>query len=133
MPRLVTVHGGHHSALEALPGDISARLGHHRLGSSALLWVILEPMIDGSVELGIEARRAVDELEETMRAEVESDQIGATIMVFTPLTLVTSIYGMNFRYMPELASPYGYPLTLVVMLALAGGLLWFFYSRGWFD
>lgn len=33
-------------------------------------------------------------------------------------TLVTSVYGMNFQYMPELSQPYGYP-ALVVLTALA--------------
>lgn len=49
--------------------------------------------------------------------------------VFLPLMLVTGLYGMNFRYMPEL----GYPLVLAAMGALAGILLWTFYRKGWFN
>jgi len=52
--------------------------------------------------------------------------------VFMPLTLVAGIYGMNFRYMPELNWHYGYPLVLIAMLGIAIGLLLFFYKKGWF-
>jgi len=52
--------------------------------------------------------------------------------IFMPLTLVAGIYGMNFRYMPELNWHYGYPLALLLMLGIAIGLLWFFARKGWF-
>ncbi|MEY4463454.1 MAG: Magnesium and cobalt transport protein CorA [Pseudomonadota bacterium] len=35
---------------------------------------------------------------------------------FLPPTLIASIYGMNFAVMPELKSPYGYPIALLLML-----------------
>jgi len=53
--------------------------------------------------------------------------------IFMPLSLVTGIYGMNFRFMPELGWPYAYPAVLFLMAGIACGLLWFFYRRGWFD
>ena len=37
-------------------------------------------------------------------------------VVFLPPTLVASIYGMNFNFMPELEWPFGYPLALVLMI-----------------
>lgn len=40
-------------------------------------------------------------------------------VVLMPPTLIASIYGMNFKHMPELEYPYGYPLTLLVMLLAA--------------
>ena len=52
--------------------------------------------------------------------------------VFMPLTLIAGIYGMNFRYMPEISWHFGYPLVIVMMLVLAGGLLSVFYRKGWF-
>ncbi|MBE9502585.1 MAG: hypothetical protein IME96_00235 [Proteobacteria bacterium] len=52
--------------------------------------------------------------------------------VFMPLTLIAGIYGMNFRYMPELAWPYGYPLVIIVMLLIASVLIWAFYRKGCF-
>jgi magnesium transporter len=52
--------------------------------------------------------------------------------VFLPPTLIASIYGMNFAFMPELDWKYGYLFAWAVMLA--SGLLpfWFFKRRGWF-
>lgn len=52
--------------------------------------------------------------------------------VFTPLTLIAGIYGMNFADMPELHYHYAYPATLLAMLVIAVGMLAFFYVRGWF-
>ena len=40
-------------------------------------------------------------------------------VVLMPPTLVASIYGMNFKHMPELDWTYGYPLALVLMLLAA--------------
>jgi len=52
--------------------------------------------------------------------------------VFLPLMLLVGIYGMNFRYMPELQWHFGYPLVITMMASIAGGLLWIFYRKGWF-
>ncbi len=52
--------------------------------------------------------------------------------VFMPLMLVTGIYGMNFRRMPELSWKYGYPAALVLMASEAALLFWIFYKKGWF-
>uniref|UniRef100_UPI00265CBA17 CorA family divalent cation transporter n=1 Tax=Clostridioides difficile TaxID=1496 RepID=UPI00265CBA17 len=38
--------------------------------------------------------------------------------ISAPLTIITGIYGMNFRYMPELNWIYGYPATLFFMLCI---------------
>jgi magnesium transporter len=51
--------------------------------------------------------------------------------VLMPLTVIAGIYGMNFQHMPELASRWGYPLTLVSMVVVAGGVLLYFRRRGW--
>lgn len=48
-----------------------------------------------------------------------------------PPTLIASIYGMNFRYMPELNSTWGYPAALVLMIASALVPMWYFRKRGW--
>ena len=52
--------------------------------------------------------------------------------VFMPLSLIAGIYGMNFRYMPELTWPYSYPAVIFIMIAVAAVLLWIFYRKGWF-
>jgi magnesium transporter len=48
-----------------------------------------------------------------------------------PPTLVASLYGMNFQYMPELSQRWGYPFALVLMAASAMGPMWYFRRRGW--
>lgn len=53
--------------------------------------------------------------------------------IILPLTLISSIYGMNFAHMPELQGEYSYFIILGVMAALALGLLGIFYRNGWFE
>ena len=48
-----------------------------------------------------------------------------------PPTLIASIYGMNFQFMPELAQTWGYPYALGLMLASALVPMWYFRRRGW--
>jgi magnesium transporter len=48
-----------------------------------------------------------------------------------PPTLIASIYGMNFRYMPELDSTWGYPMALALMIGSALVPMWYFRKRGW--
>lgn len=52
--------------------------------------------------------------------------------IFLPLTLLVGWYGMNFKNMPELESPYGYPLFIVLCVGLAVAGLVFFKKKKWF-
>ena len=54
---------------------------------------------------------------------------GAAIVVVP--TLIAGIYGMNFRYMPELDWRLGYPFALALMAGIAAGLWWWFKRSGW--
>ena len=51
--------------------------------------------------------------------------------IFMPLTLIVGWYGMNFTNMPELDSPLGYPLVIVVSIAVIVGMLVFFKKKKW--
>ncbi|HPF51298.1 MAG TPA: magnesium/cobalt transporter CorA [Draconibacterium sp.] len=51
--------------------------------------------------------------------------------IFIPLTFIAGVYGMNFKYMPELEYPYSYPILWVVILILAGLLLLYFKRKKW--
>jgi len=57
--------------------------------------------------------------------------------IFMPLTFIAGVYGMNFDRaaspwaMPELGWPYGYPVVLVVMFAVAVGMLIYFKVKKW--
>ncbi len=51
--------------------------------------------------------------------------------IFMPLTLIVGWYGMNFKYMPELESPYAYPLVIAVSLLIIVASLLFFKYKKW--
>ena len=51
--------------------------------------------------------------------------------IFIPLTFVAGIYGMNFRFMPELGWRWGYPMILIVMASIAAGMLGYFRRKKW--
>jgi magnesium transporter len=51
--------------------------------------------------------------------------------IFMPLTFITSLYGMNFKYIPELQWEYGYYMALGVMLVIAGSMLEYFRKKHW--
>jgi magnesium transporter len=51
--------------------------------------------------------------------------------IFMPLSFIASIYGMNFEYMPELKSEWGYPAVLGAMGVIAAGMLIAFRQRRW--
>lgn len=51
--------------------------------------------------------------------------------IFLPPTLIASIYGMNFRIMPELEWAFGYPFAVVLMLASAVVPCIYFRRKGW--
>lgn len=53
-------------------------------------------------------------------------------VIFMPLTLIAGIYGTNFDNVPEFTWRYGYPVMLIVMLALALSLVAWFRYRRWF-
>ncbi len=52
-------------------------------------------------------------------------------VLFLPLTLITGWFGMNFVNMPELQSPWGYPVIIIASILLVVGLLWFFRHKKW--
>jgi magnesium transporter len=51
--------------------------------------------------------------------------------IFIPLTLIASIYGMNFTVMPELDIPWSYPLLLLTMAFLGIILTFYFRQKRW--
>lgn len=66
---------------------------------------------------------------------IEQNQIikifSIAAVVFLPPTLVASIYGMNFRHMPELDWLAGYPWALALMLLSGMAPYWYFKRKGW--
>ena len=52
-------------------------------------------------------------------------------VVFLPPTLIASMYGMNFKHMPELQWIFGYPMSIGLMIMAAVLPYWYFKRRGW--
>ena len=69
------------------------------------------------------------------RVDVKQNRIITLLTVvttiFTPLTLITGWYGMNFKYMPELSFRWSYPVVIAVSLIIACGSLMYFKKKKW--
>jgi magnesium transporter len=51
--------------------------------------------------------------------------------IFMPLTFLAGIYGMNFKYMPELELRWSYPLLWLIMLAIGILMVLYFRKKKW--
>lgn len=67
----------------------------------------------------------------TMRQNNDMRKITAWAAIITVPTMIAGIYGMNFKYMPELDSPYGYPAVWLVILGFCGALYRNFRKNQW--
>ena len=217
--KLVTIHEDPLPALNNIIENFSSSITFHRASTSAVLYQILDYIIDQEIVMGLEVRDMIDALEESFEIEEPADlpartdrlrrrairleavledqhycvmalqsiessafsvehmqdyfrdainhldhavtSVGRQIdrltslrqhfllqlqdktnkrlqiltivsAIFLPLMLVTGIYGMNFRYMPELLWRYGYPATLMFMAVTAAVLIWWLAGKGWF-
>ena len=52
--------------------------------------------------------------------------------IFMPLTFIVGIYGMNFDFMPELRSIWGYPIVMLIMGIIVFGMIRYFKYKKWF-
>jgi magnesium transporter len=102
--------------------DHSVRLQEQIDGFRQLLDNILH------VNLTVETK-ALSELSHRQNEEVKRISAWAAIL-FAP-TLVGTVYGMNFRHMPELGWLLGYPFALALMAGVAVGLYLVFRRRHW--
>ena len=50
---------------------------------------------------------------------------------FMPLTFIVGVYGMNFKFMPELSYKWGYPLTILAMVIVSGIVFIWFKRKKW--
>ena len=69
------------------------------------------------------------------RLDVKQNRIMTVLTVvttiFMPLTLIVGWYGMNFKYMPELDSVWGYPVVIGVSVLIVVISLVFFKRKKW--
>lgn len=92
--------------------------------------VRLTEMIDTQRDLLATAVDVYVSLTSNNLNEVMKTLTGWSIILMS-IAVITGIYGMNFRMMPELESPLGYPLALVGMLVVSIGLFSYFRRRDW--
>jgi magnesium transporter len=84
---------------------------------------IFRDMLSGMLDIYLSS------LNNRMNAVMKVLTIIATI--FMPLTFLAGVYGMNFKHMPELDWPWGYPLILAVMGFVAILMLTLFRRKKW--
>ena len=80
-------------------------------------------MVTGMVDIYLSS------ISNRMNAVMKVLTIIATI--FIPLTFIAGVYGMNFKYMPELQWRWGYPVILLVMVLVAAVMLLYFRRKKW--
>jgi magnesium transporter len=80
-------------------------------------------MVSGMVDLYLSS------LSNKMNSVMKVLTIIATI--FIPLTFIAGIYGMNFKYMPELEWRWGYAIALLAMIIVAVIMLVYFRRKKW--
>ena len=86
--------------------------------------------IDNLRELLTSALEANLLLSSVQQNEVTKRLAGWAAILAVP-TAVAGVYGMNFRYMPELDWVWGYPLTLIGIGGICGYLYYRFHRAGW--
>lgn len=85
---------------------------------------VMREILIGHVELYMSA------LNNKMNSVMKTLTIVASI--FIPLTFIAGVYGMNFKYMPELESKWGYPIILLIMLLTGLIMLFYMKKKKWF-
>ncbi|MGB3634873.1 MAG: CorA family divalent cation transporter, partial [Rubrobacteraceae bacterium] len=67
----------------------------------------------------------------SVRQNEQVQKISAWAAILIVPTIITGIYGMNFRYMPELNWLLGYPFALLLMVSISALLYIWFRRTGW--
>jgi magnesium transporter len=114
----------------------------HRFPSAGLRPSQLQDLREEAERILLHAEELVDDSNHLFSAHmsIASHHTNETMRLLTvltvffmPLTFLVGVYGMNFRYMPELESKWGYPLVWLAMLAISTGVFVWFRRRGWLN
>lgn len=102
------------------------RYFHLFLNRMARLYDVAGSLRDYTVQLNDLYKSRID-----MRQNRIMTVLTVVTAIFMPLTLIVGWYGMNFVYMPELQSPFGYPAVMIVSLLIVLFCLIFFKKKKW--
>ena len=83
----------------------------------------LRDMLSGMIDLYLSS------ISNRMNSVMKVLTVIATI--FMPLTFLAGVYGMNFKYMPELEWPYGYYFTWLIMVVIGAAMFLYFKRKNW--
>jgi magnesium transporter len=90
----------------------------------------INEMVDSGRELLATALEANFSLVSISQAEVQKRFAGWAAIIAVP-TMIAGIYGMNFKFMPELDSRWGYPIVLTLIVTTCGLMYRVFKRSGW--
>ena len=81
----------------------------------------------------IDVMRSLVDMRAQERTNRRLGRLTIVSTIFLPMTFLAGLWGMNFKYMPGLTHPFGYPIALGSMFLLAVGIYFYFRRKGWFD
>ena len=100
------------------------------------LTIVLKDL-NSLVEFSVSQFNILDNIQTILTGQINIEQ-NRTIKLFTvatvammPPTLIVTIYGMNFKFMPELEMHYAYPIVLCVMIISIIVPVYVFKKKGW--
>jgi magnesium transporter len=123
--RLVTYHAALESPARRLSKETRQRIKLLQRDSSSL--GDHATFLSGKINFLLDATLGLINLEQNQIIKIFS----VAAVVFLPPTLVASIYGMNFEFMPELQWQIGYPFAIGLMILSAIMPFLYFKRRGW--
>lgn len=92
----------------------------------------LTHMVESNMEITSDIRDSYLSLT-TYRTNSIMQTLTVITTIFMPLSFIAGIYGMNFKFMPELGWHGGYFIVLGIMLCIALCMFFWFRKKGWFD
>ena len=117
----------HYDVEEGVPAEKILRARHDQINRDVASLNDHAGFMAGKMAFLLDATLGMINLEQNQIIKIFS----IAAVVFLPPTLVASVYGMNFKYMPELESLYGYPVAVTIMIISAIIPLAFFKKKGW--
>jgi magnesium transporter len=109
-----------------VPGDVASVVFHDvKENAEGYFFYADQLMEEINNLLGIHVALSSQRTNEVMRV------LTVFSAFFLPLTFIVGVYGMNFAWMPELRSRWGYPAVMVVLAVVCLGIAAWFRRRGW--